>query len=367
MPHRSRQRSNTRRPKQRSNTRRSKQRSSTRRPKQRSTQRLSRRYRAASPLDPLAWVASELWLGHTPCTIYHCVHNGYYPNTETHVSRLYPGRLKFRNDEKPTWWSVHNFVYIMCNNSTEPEFGVISKDDGTYAKLPNTAWEIIQVGKLTTAANERIFTALSGVSIFTLMNPPTDAVVSLRHLLSEGENKTELCFSSNNGDVVYYDTQIRYTYGSFATKIACRDEDDDEYIVLLPLDNTNYLVLEVHCLHQEDAKNVEKWLETNVFENYKVDDDDMVLQKRNRSIEDFLTQMAQSMRISSEHPLIEPEPDENDLWQCRFCDVDAGSFFHPIVVSVASSAAGETTPSLPMRTAAWKKYATRTIRRLKWE
>lgn len=201
-----------RRSKQRSKTRRSKQRSKTRRSKQRSTQRLSRGYRAASSPNPLLWIASEEWSGHTPCTIYRFDHNGYYEDTKTYASRLYPGRLKFPNDVKPSWWSVHNFVYIVFNSTQPNEVGVISKNDGTYAKLPITAWGIVRLKELTTAANVSFFTVLSGMFISTLMDPPTGAVVSLKHILSEEENKTELCFS-NNGRALYYGTQIDYTYG----------------------------------------------------------------------------------------------------------------------------------------------------------
>ena len=360
MHHRSKQRSNTRRSKQRSNTRRPKQRSNTRRPKQRSTQRLSRRYRAGS--DPiLVWVASELLSGHIPCTIYHCVHNEYYPDTITHASRLYPGRLKFQNNVKPNWWSVHNFVYIKFDSTRPDEVGVISKDDGTYAKLPITAWGIIQMEQLTTAANVPFFTVLSGMFISTLRTPPTGAVVSLKHILSDYENKTELCFS-NNGRALYYGTQVDYTYGGFAMNTAFRAEEDFDHLLLIPLDDTNYLVLEARCLHQQHAEHVENWLETHVFGKYSVDGEGMVLQERNVSKEHSLAQMAHSMQIRSERPPMELDPDEDDLWQCRFCD-DAGSFFYPIVVSVVASFASQISPGRPTRTAALKERHLLKVRR----
>lgn len=352
---RSKQRSNTRRPKQRSKTRRSKQRSKTRRPKQRSK---TRRYRAT---NGLAWVASELQMGHTLCQIYSFDHNGYYEDTKTHASMLYPGRLKF-GGVKPSWWSVHHFVYIEYD-STDPKVGVIRGDDGSYATLPDTAWRIIRREGVTTAHNVTFFTALCGMFIFTLMEPPTGAVVSLKHLHSE-DQKTVLCFS-NSGSTLYYDTQIRYTYGDVVMKIAFRDEVDDKYILLLPLDGTNYLVLEVHYLQQQFAQNVEDWLNTHVFGNYRVEDGNgMVLQERNGRIEEDLRGMAQSMQISSTYH-IDQEMDENDgEWiQCRFCDVDAGLFFYPIVVSVSASADGPMTPSRPTRTASLKEDAMRRIRR----
>lgn len=342
-----------RRSKQRSKTRRSKQRSKTRRSKQRSTQRLSRGYRAASSPNPLLWIASEEWSGHTPCTIYRFDHNGYYEDTKTYASRLYPGRLKFPNDVKPSWWSVHNFVYIVFNSTQPNEVGVISKNDGTYAKLPITAWGIVRLKELTTAANVPFFTVLSGMFISTLMDPPTGAVVSLKHILSEEENKTELCFS-NNGRALYYGTQIDYTYGGGSMNTAFRDEDDFDHLLLIPLDDTNYLVLEARCLHPQHAEDVENWLETHVFGRYSVDGEGMVLQERNVSIEHSLAQMAHSMQIRSERPPMEPDPDEDDLWQCRFCD-DAGSFFYPIVVSVVASSASQITPGRRMRTAALKE------------
>ena len=302
-------------------------------------------------------------MGHTVCTIYSFDHNGYYEHTRTYASMLYPGRLKFWG-VKPSWWSVHHFVYIVYN-STELKVGVISSDDGTYATLPDTAWGIIRRERLTTAANVPFFTALCGVFIFTLMEPPTGAVVSLKHLLSEDQEITELCFSSNDGDVLSYGTQISYTYGGFVMKIAFRNEEDNDYILLLPLDNTNYLVLEVHYLQQQFAQGVEDWLKTHVLGNYRVDGSGMVLQERNGFIEQVLREKAQNMRIRSTY-YIDPEMDEEDgeMRQCRFCDIDAGSFFYPIVVSVASSDAGPPTPSPPTRTATWKKHATQTIRRL---
>jgi len=277
---------------------------------------------------------------------------------------LYPGRLKFWG-VKPSWWSVHHFVYIVYN-STELKVGVISSDDGTYATLPDTAWGIIRRERLTTAYNVPFFTALCGVFIFTLMEPPTGAVVSLKHLHSE-DQKTELCFS-NSGRTLYYDTQIRYTYGNVVMKIAFGDEDDDEYILLLPLDDTNYLVLEVHYLQQQFAQNVEGWLNTHVFGKYRVDGSGMVLQERNGRIEQVLREKAQSMQISSTHH-IDPEMDEEDgeMRQCRFCDIDAGSFFYPIVVRVATSDASPVTPSPPTRTATWKKHDMHIRRRLKME